>query len=536
MNTWGTGNRPPFSRRLFLLVAAIAGAAASLAVACSGDSGSGSTAAPTSAGQATGPTQNPAAGQTPAAKVAPDLKLMKVQPDTGHSGDKVAISGEGLPAGKTAELMWATSDGKFVTEIAPADVKYIDRSFQKKRVSLGKAQIDAQGQLSGTFAVPDDYGETHDIYAVVDGGDVARSGFRIMREVTFSPTSGPVGTPITITVTGMGVISFESTMAALYDHHYMGMVTAVKTRGRATFQIRAAGPVGPHIVELIGAATAVPYLNNWQSPTKDIPWEFRINFMVTEDRGAPPNSVDWPEPGRVVQIAADAPRTGRLTVDPSIKHGSMEPANGPVLSHSTLRVEGLSANTDMSLVWVTAAGSDVNGWGPADIGLAKARTGADGTLKTDIEIPEGLGGWHIVKVLQGEKQVADATFRIDRSFVAVAPAKVKQGEAFEVQIKGLGWTQVDNGVAVTYDNSYFGFACGFGTGGDITLKLVAAGAPGTHLIDLYPMIYQGARGLQGTAKPPWLYQMPFLTALADFPALELGYNLPIFRLAVEVLP
>ena len=50
------------------------------------------------------------------------------------------------------------------------------------------------------------------------------------------------------------------------------------------------------------------------------------------------------------------------------------------------------------------------------------------------------------------------------------------------------------------------------------------------------MFYQGARGLQGTAKPPWLYQMPFLTALKDYPALELGYNLPIFRLAIEIVP
>jgi hypothetical protein len=461
---------------------------------------------------------------------------MKVQPDTGHSGDKITIAATGFPPNKPAEVMWATSEGKFVTEVAIADVKYIDRSFQKKRTSLGTAQVDAEGKLSGTFTVPNDYGETHDIYATVDGADVGRGGFRIIREVTFSPTSGPVGTPITITVTGMGVQSFESTMATLWDHHYMGMVTAVKTKGTAIYQVRAAGPVGPHILEVIGAATAVPYLNNWQSPTKDIPWEFRVNFRVTEDKGAPPNTIDWPEASAVAQIAADAPRPGRLAAVPGVKAGTMQPANGPILSHSKLSVSGLAANTDMKLVWGTAAGSDVSGWNVADVALATARTGADGSLQTDIVIPEGLGGWHIVKVFQGDKQVADATFRLDRSFVAVAPRQVKQGEPFEVQIKGLGWTQVDNGVAIVYDNAYFGFACGFGTGGDITLKLVAAGAPGTHLIDLYPMIYQGARGLQGTAKPPWLYQMPFLTALRDFPALDIGYNLPIFRLAVEIVP
>jgi len=49
------------------------------------------------------------------------------------------------------------------------------------------------------------------------------------------------------------------------------------------------------------------------------------------------------------------------------------------------------------------------------------------------------------------------------------------------------------------------------------------------------MIYQGARGLQGTAKPPWTYQVPFLNALADYPGLPLGYNLPVFRFAFEIV-
>ena len=529
-------DKSPSRARLF---AALAGLViAGLAVASAACDSSASVGPPDQDALAAVAAPSPTQGATaPRAWAnADDPKLMKAQPDKGHSGDRVTISGDGLPPGKSLQLMWSTWDGRYVTEVAPADVRFIERKFEATRVPLGTFPVDGAGKLTAEVTIPDDYGETHDIFGVVDGVDVSRTGFRIMREVTFSPASGPVGTPITIKVTGMGVQSFASTMAALYDHHYTGMVSAVKTRGTAVFQVRAAGPVGPHIVEVIGAATAVPYLNNWQSPTKDIPWEFRITFTVTEDKGAPPNTIDWPDADRVARLAPDAPRTGRLAPEPGVKQGTMEPPNGPVLSHSTLTVEGLAPNTDLTLLWGTAAGSDVSGWGVADVNLATAKTGGDGTLKTDIQIPDGLGGWHILKVFQGDKKVADASFRIDRSFVVVAPGRVKQGEPFEVQIKGLGWTQIDNGVAVTYDNSYFGFACGFGTGGDITLKLVAAGAPGTHLIDLYPMIYQGARGLQGTAKPPWLYQMPFLTALRDFPGLELGYNLPIFRLAIEVVP
>jgi len=190
------------------VVAAIAAVAGMLA-ACGGESDASRPATPSDPGTVA-VSQAVAATATP---VPADLKLMKAQPDTGHSGDRVTISGDGLPPGKSLELMWATWQGKYVTEVARADVKYIDRSFEKKRVSLGSFPVDSAGKLSAVVTIPDDYGETHDIFGVVDGTDVSRTGFRIIREVTFSPTSGPVGTPITITVAGLGLQWFTSTMA-----------------------------------------------------------------------------------------------------------------------------------------------------------------------------------------------------------------------------------------------------------------------------------------------------------------------------------
>ena len=61
---------------------------------------------------------------------------------------------------------------------------------------------------------------------------------------------------------------------------------------------------------------------------------------------------------------------------------------------------------------------------------------------------------------------------------------MKVGETFTVQIKGVGWSELDNTVAVTYDNAVMAYACGFNTNGDVTINLVATGHPGTHLIDL----------------------------------------------------
>ena len=36
-----------------------------------------------------------------------------------------------------------------------------------------------------------------------------------------------------------------------------------------------------------------------------------------------------------------------------------------------------------------------------------------------------------------------------------------EGQKFTVHLKGLGWTQLDNTIAVDYDNSYVGYGCGF---------------------------------------------------------------------------
>lgn len=84
-------------------------------------------------------------------------------------------------------------------------------------------------------------------------------------------------------------------------------------------------------------------------------------------------------------------------------------------------------------------------------------------------------------------------------------------------------------MSIVYDNSYLGYACGFNSQGDVTLNLVATGAPGTHLVDLYPMIFVGH------GKGPWNYEIPQLTSGRDHPGLQLGYRLPVLRMAIEIV-
>jgi hypothetical protein len=379
----------------------------------------------------------------------------------------------------------------------------------------------------------------HDIYAVVDGQDVGRGGFRILRSAAITPTEGPVGTPITVTVKGLSWRGFEQFMALRYDNKYTGEISAVTTKGTAVFQFRAAGPAGKHVIQLNNSTAYAPgaYLNTQQSPQAyiyshlDNLQEFRFTFNVTKDAGLPTDSLQWPEKSRVLQMKADTPRTTMSKTPSAAVSAALAPASGSVNSPTTLRATGLPPNTEVVLFFVTARGNRMtpSGWNLDNVPLATATTKSDGSLTATLKIPDDLGGWHMVKLSAHDRVLAEAPYYVEQSLVTVTPKRVKIGEPFTVQIKGVGWTELDNTLAVTYDNAVMGYACGFNSNGDVTINLIASGHPGTHLIDLYPAIYRGKD------RVPWNYQTPILTYARDFPALAHGYRIPAYRLAIEVV-
>jgi len=470
----------------------------------------------------------------PASVPAPaGYKLLKTSPEKGIVGTPFTITGEGLPPGKSLQFVWVTWDGSYVTKTLPETVQYFDREFAEKRVILtpisGPTSTDAAGRLTAGFVAPEDYGEIHDVYAVVDGQEVGKAGFRIVRNVTIAPTEGPIGTPVSIKVTGLAWKPFESTLAVRYDNKYTGFIAATTTRGTVMAHIRAAGPVGEHAIEVGQSSAAVPYLNPEQSPVAHL-GSFRFAFKVTKDAGPPTATIDWPEDNRVL-LSTGTPRT---TADQSLTAGasaSFTTSSGPILSQTTLNAAGLPSDAEIDLVWVTAKGNRISpsGWSLEQVSLRKTRAGKDGSLSAVIDIPDDLGGWHVVKLVQGDKVMAQVPYFVERSFGGETPRRVKAGETFQVQIKGVGWTELDNGFAVTYDNAYIGYSCGFNSQGDVTMTLVATGGRGTHLIDIYPMIFKG----QG--KAPWNYELPILSFKQDAPGLALGYRLPAFRVAIEVI-
>jgi hypothetical protein len=465
---------------------------------------------------------------------APRLAALQISPESGPAGTKVAIAGVTQP-NASVDLQWLTWEGSYQTETTAETVAYKQRTFADKRQPIGSVTADEEGHFSTEFSIPEDYGYLHDIRAVVDGQDTARGGFDVSLAATATPASGPIGTPIHLRVTGLNPNLFSgSTLAVRYDNAYTGILTAATTNGTAEATIRASGNLGDHAI-FIGAGTVPSYLNISQSPYDFLYSHlpdgegFKFTFTTTADNGPPPDDLEWPPSEAVHTLSADDPRTTFEPLDSPIGTASLSPASGPILIHTQLTASGLQPDKDVSLVWMTARGNRVSdsGWDVVSGTIGTAHTDGDGSLGTDVSIPDDLGGWHMLKLVQDQAVMTQTPFYVERSLVSVSPAQVKGGDTVTIHAKGLGWTELDNGFAVTYDNAFAGYACGFNSNGDVTMPLVATGGPGTHLIDLYPMVYNGQD------RKAW-YWAPVLTFARDFPALGLGYRLPAYRLAISV--
>src|SRR3990172_4438394 len=233
----------------------------------------------------------------------------------------------------------------------------------------------------------------------------------------------------------------------MWDNRYAGCLSATSTRGTAIAQIRAAGPVGRHTLEIIPASHAVPYLDIEQSAVFFV-GKYSTTFRVTKDAGAAP----------AVAQQTSVPRGTAAGVPESLSSES-----GPILSKVDVEASGLAADAPVDLRWVTAVGTRAraSGWSLATLPLGQAKAEPDGSLKASFQVPDNLGGWHAVQLLQEGKVKAEVPYYVERSFVSVTPQKVKAGERFEINLKGIGWTELDNGYAITYDNGYIGYASGF---------------------------------------------------------------------------
>lgn len=441
-----------------------------------------------------------------------------LQPAHGPAGTEVNLSGRGLPASETLQVMWSTAKCRWRVK-GKANEEYHGQECTEEQVPLGSSTSNAAGSFEMSFRVPEDYGFAHDVL-LLDPKGVARNkaSFNVDIQVDVTPTRGPVGTPITIEVKGMGWQTLENNRTVIYDNRYVGWMSAVSTRGTARAVIPAVGAPGKHEIQVARGAYTFPYLNPAQSPRPDIP-VFHKTFTVT--KGAPVL------PQRIERQNPPAKPAG------AVPDGSSRPAiatdlvSGPVSTRFSVVGAGFQSGETVTLAWFRIVGNRVGGqgWDERRISLGEARVGDNGSFEFETRIPGDVGGNHRIEAIVQGKTMAQTGVVVTPSASRLKPTSGPRGTDLQIHLTGVGWTETANIYTLVYDDAYLGYACGFNSQGDVVIPLKATGAAGWHLIDLYPAIYKGKEtsGQQN-------FRIPQLTYAKDHP----GEDLPAFHFAFRI--
>ncbi|HZW99662.1 MAG TPA: hypothetical protein VFF10_06325 [Trueperaceae bacterium] len=447
---------------------------------------------------------------------------LALDPVSGTVGTTVVGTATGLAPGQEVELVWMSADASWNV----GEGTFHGVVAEETRSVVGTGTVGDDGSVDFEFVVPDDYGYVHNVFVESGGEQVARQGFTVAPSLSISPTSGPVGTPITVTMKGVGYRFWESVWHLLYDGAHTGWVSAITTNGTAVFTLPATGEVGLHTLQAISGTHPVPYLNQQQSPNYKpaVPTVVSALFEVTEGPAVAPSAPETQVLGRDAAVTSqgDGPSL-------SLDHGS-----GIVGSPVVATGAGFPANATVELMWSTVTGNRISGagWEEVESSLASVDTDADGAFTLTFETPDDLGGGHTLRAVSGDAQ-ASVAYVITPSVALIEPQIVEPGGDITITIKGVGWTQTANIYTVLIDNGYVGYGCGFNSQGDVTMYLKAPGRVGTHFITIYPSIYQGEVTSPGGPSTPdanaTFLQLPMLNHV-DHP----GEELPAFTLSFEV--
>ncbi len=459
-------------------------------------------------GQAAGRPQTPP-GVESANELRP-LRLEHVVPAV--VGATVRATASGLPPRSRVTLAWATVEGGWVIEDGH---RVRGKRYRDTSSMLGQFDVDARGRLRADFHIPEDYGGVHHVSALVGNRIVARAELAVAPTFELFPVSGPVGTPLELRVKGLDWLDPHSTWLATWDAHELGIITAAGTRGSAVARFRAAGPIGEHALELSPLTTGRTARASESSPATP-PSRQRLAFRTTR--------------GEVTSVTPEGyPPQWKDRTEVNVVGGmvTLEPSQGPVGTRAILRGEGFAPLQPFSLNWEPRAASldPAGDAGSTRRTLEDIHADPDGRFDWPVTIPDDAGGAHSVVLREGAELVARTPFVIETSPAEMTPRSGPAGTSVTIRLTGVGWTDFDRTYAATYDNGPLGETRSGKDQGHAYITFTATGAPGPHLIDLYP----GLSPRSATESSPW-FRLPQLTYLSDHP----GALLPALRVTFHI--
>jgi len=459
---------------------------------------------------------------------------LRCEPEEAHVGDRVEVSGQGLPGESSYELLWRTHSVDWEIERNSDGVlwqKFFGFSHQERQSIIATVETDEDGRFNQEIEIPEDFGGLHDLYLVTSEKRINKVGVRIIRSFEVSPTSGPLGTTITVTAHGLPLPASNfvdnSIFHIYYDNKYTGLISPVTPHGTCEINIPATGQPGTHIVDVersqFGNAHSYRQTHIGLTPlpgTPDLSWKFEL----TNDESILPPPIDEQVPEKVPRNDGELPEEGgpHLTTD----YWAI-----PVDSSLTVIGSGFPEDTEVKLVWPELEGSNIReeSFEEKNSVAVRTRTGSDGKLSAELKpAPETVqGGPHPIHALIDGEKVTTTSALVLPVFQPLSREKGSVGDQITINAQGVGWNEIWNQVTILYDNSYIGYACGGDIPGIIEAKLRATGKPGWHLIDIYPTIQKQRNFAEEAFEIPFLYRLPFL----NWDSHPQGYH---FRYAFKI--
>ena len=177
----------------------------------------------------------------PKTEVHIDGATLTLDRTQGPVGSRVMLRGDGFPSNASLQLAWQTYVGSRVS----------GNGFEPQEQEFGSVKVGSDGRIESPLTVPDDLGGLHGL-ALRDGDKTLGRAFFVIETsiVSISATSGPVGTPVTIHLKGVGWTEYDNIYVATYDNAYMGYACGFNSQGDVVINFHATGSPGVHIIDL----------------------------------------------------------------------------------------------------------------------------------------------------------------------------------------------------------------------------------------------------------------------------------------------
>lgn len=167
------------------------------------------------------------------------------------------------------------------------------------------------------------------------------------------------------------------------------------------------------------------------------------------------------------------------------------PLHGEVGAPFTVTVEGLPPNEHFQLLWRTVNGqwlvteSEYHGreFVPVAFEMGLMKSDAEGRLQGTFETPEDFGFVHDIVIQQDDRLFTQVAYSIDMT-VEMSPKSGPVGTPINVEVKGIGYRDLERSWNVLYDNNFTGWASAVTTHGSASFTIPATGHVGDHIVEV----------------------------------------------------